>query len=316
MDAPHTDEIRKAAAIIRGGGLVAMPTETVYGLAADATNDRAVARVFAAKGRPSFNPLIVHVADLAMAQRYAEFPALATCLAAAFWPGPLTLVLPRREGSGLSLLASAGLDTVALRAPAHMLAQALIAAAERPLAAPSANPSGAISPTTAAHVREGLGDKVDFILDGGPCAIGVESTIVKIDGDRATMLRPGGLARGDIERVTGGRLDLAFTGSVEAPGQLASHYAPRARLRLNAPRPDANEAFLAFGAMCPARDNMMNLSPAGDVVEAASNFFAHLHALDRLCTEKQLTGIAAAPVPMAGLGEAINDRLARAAARR
>ncbi len=292
-----------------------MPTETVYGLAADASNDRAIAAVFEAKGRPAFNPLIVHVCDLAMARRIAVFSPLAERLAEAFWPGPLTLVLARRADAPLSLLVSAGLDTIALRAPNHAVAQARIAAADRPLAAPSANPSGTVSPTTAAHVREGLGERIDFILDGGACPVGVESTIVKVDGKRAILLRPGGLARGEIERVTGA-LSEAAPSSIEAPGMLASHYAPRARIRLNAARPDADEAFLAFGPACPARENMLNLSPGGDVVEAAANLFAHLRALDRLCTDKKLAGIAAASVPAAGLGEAINDRLRRAAAPR
>ncbi len=314
MDAPHTEELERAAALISAGRLVAMPTETVYGLAADATNDRAVARIFEAKGRPAFNPLIVHVADIAMARRLATFSSLAERLAAAFWPGPLTLVLPRRAECGLSLLVSAGLDTIALRAPGHNVAQALIAAADRPLAAPSANPSGTISPTTAAHVREGLGARVDMILDAGPCAVGVESTIVKVDGDRAIMLRPGGLAREEIEGVLGKPLEAAPS-TIEAPGMLSSHYAPRARLRLNVARPDADEAFLAFGAACPTHETMLNLSPAGDLVEAAANLFAHLRALDALCAAKKLAGIAAAPVPVSELGEAINDRLSRAAAR-
>lgn len=306
--------IDRAAEIIRSGGIVALPTETVYGLAADATSGGAVARIYEAKGRPSFNPLIAHVADVEMAKRYVTFSPLAERLAAAFWPGPLTLVLPRRPDSAVSHLVTAGLDTIALRAPAHPIAQALIAAAGRPLAAPSANLSGTVSPTRAAHVREGLGGRVDLILDGGPCAVGVESTIVKIADDKAVLLRPGGVAREDLEAVIGKPLEAPST-AIEAPGMLASHYAPRARLRLNAARPEADEAFLAFGAACPARDNMLNLSPSGDVVEAAANLFAHLRALDALCTEKNLAGIAAAPVPATGLGEAVNDRLARAAVR-
>lgn len=312
---PDPALILEAAAILRAGGLVAMPTETVYGLAADATNDRAVARLYEAKGRPAFNPLIVHIADLAMATRFAALPTLAEQLASAFWPGPLTLVVLRREGSGLSHLVTAGLDTVGLRAPAHPVAQALIAAADRPLAAPSANRSGAISPTSAAHVRESLGDKVDMILDGGTSAVGVESTIVKIEGDRAILLRPGGVAREAIERVIGRPLMGPRPGAIEAPGMLASHYAPRARLRINAREPRAGEAFLAFGPS-PAYPHTLNLSDAGDGVEAAANLFAHLRALDALCAAKGLSGIAVAPVPTSGLGEAINDRLARAAAPR
>ncbi len=312
---PDGAAIARAAEVIRAGGLVAAPTETVYGLAADALNDCAVARIYEAKGRPSFNPLIIHVADLAMAQTFGDFSPLAERLAAAFWPGPLTLVAPRRAHAPLSALATAGLDTVALRAPAHPLMLALIAEAARPLAAPSANRSGAISPTTAEHVRASLGDRVDLILDGGPCAVGLESTIVRVDGGRAILLRPGGLARAEIEASIGASLEAA-SGAIEAPGMLASHYAPRARLRLNAARPDANEAFLAFGAACPARSNMLNLSPSGDLAEAAANFFAHLHALDAACARSGLAGIACAPVPMTGLGEAINDRLTRAAAPR
>ncbi len=310
---PDPAEIDKAAEIVLAGGLVAMPTETVYGLAADAANDSAVARIYEAKGRPSFNPLIVHVADVEMAKRQGAFSPLAERLAAAFWPGPLTLVLPRQPGCGVSHLVTAGLDTIALRSPAHPIARALIAAADRALAAPSANLSGTVSPTRADHVRDSLGGRVDLILDGGACIVGIESAIVKIDGDRAFLLRPGGVSREDIERATGSLLE-APTAAIEAPGMMASHYAPRAGLRLNAARPDADEAFLAFGPSCPARDNALNLSPSGDVVEAAANFFAHLRTLDALCAEKKLAGIAAAPVPMTGLGEAINDRLRRAAA--
>ncbi len=313
MAAHEQNRVDEAAAILRDGGLVAMPTETVYGLAADAANDRAVARIYEAKGRPSFNPLIVHVTDLAMARRYARFAPLAERLAIAFWPGPLTLVLPRRSESGLSHLATAGLDTVALRAPAHPVAQALLAATGRGLAAPSANPSGSVSPTMAAHVRDGLGDKVDFILDGGACAIGVESTIVKVDGGRASVLRPGGIDRASVERVAGPLADAAAD-KVEAPGMLKSHYAPRARLRLDASAPRANEAFLAFGRTSD-HPYVLNLSAAGDIVEAAANLFAHLRALDALCAREGLDGVAVSPVPAESLGEAINDRLRRAAAR-
>ncbi len=312
--APDPAEIESAAAILRAGGLVAMPTETVYGLAADATNDRAVARIYEAKGRPSFNPLIVHVADLAMARRVAEVPPLAEKLAGLFWPGPLSLVLPRRPDSGISHLVTAGLDTVALRSPAHPTARALLVAADRPLAAPSANPSGAISPTTADHVREGLGARVDWILDGGSCDVGIESTIVKIDGDRVTLLRPGGVPREAIERVVGAPL-LSSGGGVEAPGMLQSHYAPRARLRLHATAPSKGEAFLAFGPATVDHPYSLNLSETGDVNEAAAHLFAYLRALDSLCAAKGLAGIAAAPIPDSGLGEAINDRLRRAAAR-
>lgn len=315
MTAPDYKDIEDAAAAIRAGGLVAMPTETVYGLAADATDDRAVARIFAAKGRPQFNPLIVHVASSDMARRYAEVPPLAETLMRAFWPGPLTLVLPRRKDSGLSLLVSAGLDTVGLRAPRHALAQALIAAAGRPLAAPSANRSGTISPTRAEHVREGLGGAVDAILDGGPCPVGVESAIVKIEGETATLLRPGGIARAEIEDVIGGKLEAATDG-VEAPGMMTSHYAPEAALRLHAREQKDGEAFLGFGPVAGQGPAALNLSVRGDLTEAAANLFAHLRALDRLAQAHGLKTIAAAPVPTEGLGEAINDRLARAAAPR
>ena len=304
-----------ARARILAGELVAIPTETVYGLAADATNDRAVAKIYDVKGRPSFNPLIVHVADAEMARRHVEFPPIAEALARAFWPGPLTLVLPRKSASGISLLASAGLDTLGVRVPKGAVAQALIRAVDRPLAAPSANRSGSISPTTAAHVRESLGDKAPLILDGGPCAVGVESTIVKIDGDRAVLLRPGGVARGDIERIVGRALDAPQEATIEAPGMMQSHYAPTAPVRLNAASPRQDEAFLAFGPS-PDYPHTLNLSRNGDLVEAAANLFAHLRALDAISAARGLAGIAAARIPAQGLGEAINDRLRRAAAPR
>ena len=311
-------DIERAADIIRDGGLVAFPTETVYGLGADATNDHAVARVFEAKGRPRFNPLIVHVSGRAAAARYADFPPFAERLTDRFWPGPLTLVLPRRQNCPLSLLVSAGLDTVALRAPDHNLAQALIAAADRPLAAPSANRSGAVSPTTAAHVRQSLGARVDVILDGGPCPVGIESTIVKIEDNGATLLRPGGLARDDIEAAIDAPLsDPPQTDKPEAPGMLKSHYAPTAPLRLEAPSANTNEAFLGFGAVADdGAAASRNLSATGDIREAAANLFAYLRALDEECGRLGLVAIAVAPVPNEGLGEAINDRLARAAAPR
>jgi len=315
MTAIDEQDAREAAAILAKGGLIAMPTETVYGLAADATNDKAVARIFEAKGRPQFNPLIVHVADADMAARYVEFPPVAETLAAAFWPGPLTLVLPRKTDSAISLLASAGLDTLGVRAPNHDIAQSLINAVGGPLAAPSANLSGTISPTLAKHVQEGLGDKIDMILDGGPCLVGVESTIVKIEGDAVYLLRPGGVAREAIEQVIGARLvEAPHTDNPQAPGMLASHYATRAPLRLNAATPEPDEAFLAFGKVSAEGPYMLNLSPSGDATEAAANLFAYLHALDRMTATHGLKGIAAATIPTQGLGEAINDRLARAAA--
>jgi L-threonylcarbamoyladenylate synthase len=312
------EDIERAADLIRAGGLVAMPTETVYGLAADATNNDAVARIFEAKGRPKFNPLIAHVASAEMAKRYAAFSPLADRLAAAFWPGPLTLVLPRKNKSAVSLLVSAGLDTVALRAPGHAIAQALIAAADRPVAAPSANRSGSVSPTTADHVRQSLGSRVDMILDGGPCAVGVESTIIKIDANQATLLRPGGLARREIEAVTGARL-LAppQTDKPQSPGMLQSHYAPSLGVRLNARDARKDEAFLGFGdVMDESAAASRNLSPSGALREAAANLFAFLRALDAESQKKNLSAIAVAPIPTDGLGEAINDRLKRAAAPR
>lgn len=311
------DRIDEAARLIKRTGIVAMPTETVYGLAADATNDESVARIFEAKGRPQFNPLIAHVADLAMARRYAEISSLAEKLADAFWPGPLTLVLPRRSDCKLSLLVSAGLNTVALRAPNHPAAQALIAAVGRPLAAPSANRSGSISSTTAEHVRQSLGNAVDMILDAGPCSVGVESTIVKIDGDEAVLLRPGGIARKQIEDCIGAPLKTAAqTHRPEAPGMLTSHYAPSVSVRLNASAPKEDEAFLGFGDAAADQPHSLNLSPKGDLREAAANLFAYLRKLDEICAAHSLSGIAAGAIPSEGLGEAINDRLTRAAAPR
>ncbi|MEO1242824.1 MAG: L-threonylcarbamoyladenylate synthase [Pseudomonadota bacterium] len=314
MSAP---DFAEAAETIMNGGLVAMPTETVYGLAADATNDRAVARIFEAKGRPQFNPLIIHVTGKDMAERYVKFPPLAEKLARAFWPGPLTLVLPRRDDCAVSHLVSAGLGTIAVRAPNHAFAQKLIEVVDRPLAAPSANRSGTISPTRTEHVQASLGDKVDLIIDGGPCSVGVESTIIKVDGDKAILLRPGGIAREDIEDCVGRSIaNGGDTKLPEAPGMLASHYAPRTQLRLNVTMPKSNEAFLAFGASASSHPYTLNLSENGDLLEAAANLFAHLHALDDLCAAHGLPGIAAAPVPAEGLGAAINDRLKRAAAPR
>lgn len=310
----HKD-INDAARIIREGGLVAMPTETVYGLAADATNDKAVARIFEAKGRPQFNPLIIHVASPDMAKRYVEVSPLAERLIKEFWPGPLTLVLPRKEGSDVSLLVSAGLDTIAVRMPGHDLAQALIQTVDCPLAAPSANRSGTISPTRPDHVSESLGERVDMILDGGPCPVGVESTIVKVAGDTLTLLRPGGIPRDAIKRATGKPVS-SIHGKIEAPGMMTSHYAPDARIRLNAHEQREGEAFLGFGEVEGAGPAALNLSKSGDIAEAAANLFAHLRAADRMAATHGLTTIAVAPIPKEGLGEAINDRLARAAAPR
>jgi L-threonylcarbamoyladenylate synthase len=298
--------ISQGASLIREGRLVAFPTETVYGLGADATNGRAVASIFAVKERPRINPLIVHVKDIAQATEHVQFSALANELVEAFWPGPLTLVLPRRRESALTLLVSAGLDTVAVRAPSHPVARKLIAQAGVPLAAPSANPSGTVSSTRAKHVEDGFGGKIDMILDGGSTPLGIESTVIGF-ADGPTMLRPGAVPREAIERITG-PLKAAGQGAVTSPGQLASHYAPRARLRLDAPNAEPEEALLAFG---PAPAGHLNLSPSGDLAEAAANLFAMLRALDA-----EAVAIAVMPIPTNGLGEAINDRLQRAAAPR
>jgi L-threonylcarbamoyladenylate synthase len=295
--------VANAASILASGGLVAFPTETVFGLGADARNDMAVARVFEAKERPDFNPLIVHLADIDAVHSIATLSGPAEALAAAFWPGPLTLVLPVAPDSGLSPLVTAGLDTVAVRIPAHPLAQQLLRAFGGPVAAPSANPSGRISPTTAAHVMAGLTGRIDAVLDGGPCTVGLESTIV--GDDPLALLRPGGLAVEDIEAVVGPL--AAAQGGITAPGQLASHYAPDATVRLDANRAHPGEVMLGFGPM----QSDLNLSPGGDLVEAAANLFGHLHRLN--ATGKP---IAVAPIPDVGLGRAINDRLRRAAAPR
>ncbi len=307
------DAIRAAAALVRAGKLVAFPTETVYGLGADARNEHAVAAIFAAKGRPQFNPLIVHMRDLAAARRLAEFDALSLRLAEHFWPGPFTLVLPRRKDCGLSLLVSAGLDTVALRVPVHPVAQALLLEADCPIAAPSANISGKISPTSAAHVAAELGDKVAMILDGGACAVGLESTVVQVRGGKAFLLRPGSVTRDQIAAIAGPvETGVDATDAPLSPGQLASHYAPNLPLRLNAMTAEPGEAALAFAGNIPAgAAKICNLSISGDLTEAAANLFAMLRELD--CDS--FTGIAVASIPLHGLGEAINDRLVRAATR-
>jgi L-threonylcarbamoyladenylate synthase len=309
------DAIRLAARLLREGRLVAFPTETVYGLGADATNGRAVAAIFAAKGRPRFNPLIVHLAGIAEAQRHAEFTPLAHRLAAAFWPGPLTLVLERSAQSDLSDLVSAGLATVALRVPDHPIAQALLAAVERPLAAPSANRSGRLSPTRAEHVEADLGDAAALILDGGPTAHGLESTVIDARGESPVLLRSGAVTAETIEDVLGASLLRRMPAGAQpvAPGQLASHYAPRAMLRLGATDVKEGEALLAFGPDAPPTSGpTINLSATGDLIEAAANLFAALRALD----ETGAKTIAVMPIPQRGLGEAINDRLRRAAAPR
>jgi L-threonylcarbamoyladenylate synthase len=306
--------IDAAARILRAGGLVAFPTETVYGLGADATQGEAVARIYAAKGRPAFNPLIAHVATLEQARQIGVFSNLAGRLAEAFWPGPLTLVVPAVVACPVSDLARAGLDSLAIRIPAHSVARALIAAFGRPVVAPSANKSGRVSPTTAAHVREDFDAEIDLVLDGGRTHVGVESTIVSCLDETPRLLRPGGLARDRIEAFLQGSLAASDDDAIVAPGMLTSHYAPHATVRLNAIEAREGEAILDFGEPMPVASDAIrrNLSVRGDLVEAAANLFAHLRALDASGAKT----IAVAPIPDEGLGEAINDRLARAAAER
>jgi len=309
---PATPEgLTDAATLLAAGELVAFPTETVYGLGGDARSDIACARIFAAKGRPQFNPLIVHVPDLAAARVFAEVGEAAERLSAAFWPGPLTLVLPLREGSGLSPLVTAGLGTVAVRVPAHPLAQALLRAFGGPLAAPSANPSGKVSPTRAAHVMAGLAGRIAALVDGGDCAVGVESTIVGLEG-APVLLRPGGLPVEALEACLGAPLATGGDAAKpSAPGQLASHYAPGAALRLGVTAPEPSEVWIGFG---PCEGAALTLSETGDLVEAAANLFHLLREADALAGPDGR--IAVAPVPERGLGRAINDRLRRAAAPR
>jgi len=305
------DALDRAAAILAAGGLVAVPTETVYGLAADAANAAAVARIFTAKGRPAHNPLIAHVDGLVRASTLVELGPVGRALADAFWPGPLTLVARRRPGSLIAPGVAAGLSTLAVRCPDAPLMRQLIERLDRPLAAPSANRSGAVSPTTAAHVADSLGGAVDLILDDGPCSVGVESTILDISEAPVRLLRPGGVSRARIKDVVGPLAAAESGAPVNAPGQMESHYAPKAKLRLNADAPEPGEAWLGFGpdpetlAGWPAA---ANLSPTADLGEAAANLYAHLIALDRKAGR-----IAVASVPREGLGEAINDRLRRAA---
>lgn len=306
--------IARAAAVLRAGGLVAFPTETVYGLGADATNDRAVARIFEAKGRPRFNPLICHFPETAAAAEAVRFDARARALAEAFWPGPLTLVLPRAEACPASLLCSAGLDSLAVRVPDQPLARDLLRAVGRPLAAPSANRSGRVSPTIAAHVAAELDGRIELILDGGPCRVGLESTVVSLLGERPLLLRPGGLPAEALAEVLGEMPAApAEDAPLASPGMLASHYAPERPLRLDALSVRSEEALLAFGPQVPAgAAATVNLSPAGDLGEAAARLFAALRDLDR----PGISAIAVMPLPERGLGRAINDRLRRAAAPR
>ena len=300
--------LKQASSILQDGGLVAFPTETVYGLGADASNDHAVAKIYHAKGRPQFNPLIVHVADVQTARRFVQWSDLADQLAKAFWPGPLTLVLPRKKEARLSDLLSAGLPTIAIRVPNHPVAKALLEKFGGAVAAPSANPSGLISPTSAVHVQSGLEGRIDAIVDGGLCTVGLESTIIRLD-DTAVLLRPGGVAAEDIENEIGKPVHIQTTvDKITTPGQMDSHYAPRAQVRLDAKSWRPDEARLGFGAV----DCDLNLSLSADLIEAAANLFSHLHHLDA----EGKAMIAVSPIPQTGLGLAINDRLQRAAAPR
>lgn len=304
-------ELKKAVEILKSGGLVAVPTETVYGLAADATNGEAVARIFQAKKRPEFNPLICHVCDKAMAETLVEVSPLAATLMEAFWPGPITFVLPKSGKCPVSDLVSAGLDTLAVRMPDHSLTHDLIKRLGRPIAAPSANPSGKISPTSASHVREGLADRVDMILDGGDCARGIESTIVTFGDDDVIILRPGSVTKDMLEEACGAKV-RNYTASpdsvITAPGQLSSHYAPNAKVRLNATTKNAGDYLIGFGDI----DGDYSLSESGDLTQAASNLFKALRDADKTGAET----ISVAPIPNHGIGIAINDRLDRAAAPR
>jgi len=310
------ESLNEAAAILQAGGLVAFPTETVYGLGANATDGIAVARIFAAKGRPAFNPLIVHVATMEEAEKLAVFSDLARDIAAHFWPGPLTMILPRQKDCPVSDLATAGLPSIAIRMPGLQAARDLIEWTGLPLAAPSANASGTLSPTAATHVAESLGDKVDFILAGGACAVGLESTVLDLTGNAPVILRPGAILAEDVARVTGGEVgyDLGGHEAPKSPGQLLRHYAPATPIRLNAQDVEEGEALLAFGPAPFLRKKLAdnayrNLSEAGDMHEAAANLFSALHALDT----GQYKAIAVMNIPDTGLGVAINDRLRRAA---
>lgn len=308
---PDSQGITEAAKTLKEGGLVAFPTETVYGLGADARNGRAVAGIFSAKGRPRFNPLIVHLESAGKAREIAELDPVAEKLAEAFWPGPLTLVLPKARGSGISELVTAGGDMVAVRVPSHSVARSLIETARTPVAAPSANSSGMLSPTRAEHVMKDLDGRVDALLKGEIPSVGLESTIVKVAKGKAEILRPGGISQ---ERIAESGVEAA-PGKANplkpsSPGQLDSHYAPRCRLRLNAEGREANELLLGFG---PVANADMSLSKSGDLVEAAANLFACMHALETRAASSGAKGIAVSPVPNAGLGRAINDRLSRAA---
>jgi len=306
---PNANGFFQAAKLLQAGSLVAFPTETVYGLGADAYNSIAVAKVYAAKGRPNFNPLIVHVIDLETAQKFAEFNAQALYLAKEFWPGPLTIIVPLKPKSGLSKLVTAGLNTVAIRIPSHPVARELLTAFGGPVAAPSANPSGYISATTASHVRNGLNGRINAVLNGGKCNIGLESTIIMPKDGKCYILRSGGIPVNDIEVLIGSKaLSQQDPLSPKSPGQLTSHYAPKAQLRINVNTALEDEYMIGFGDIT----GQINLSSCADLVEAASNLFAYLHMADEDAATLRKTKIAVAPIPMNGLGAAINDRLQRA----
>ncbi|MDB5406582.1 MAG: tsaC [Rhodospirillales bacterium] len=309
-----SDDIATAARLLRDGALVAFPTETVYGLGGDATSERSVAAIFAAKGRPRFNPLISHLSAAGTVGDFAELDGRARRLAEAFWPGPLTLVLRRRRDCAIALLASAGLDTVALRVPAHPAAQALLAAAGRPIAAPSANRSGRVSPTSASHVRNELGDRIAAIVDGGACRVGIESTVLDLSGERAVLLRPGAVTLATLMETIGPitLADATDAATPHGPGMMTSHYAPSLPLRLDVANARPDEVLLAFGDTASAGGTTIWLSRSGDLEEAAAKLFAALREADR----PGFAGIAVMPIPDLGLGAAINDRLRRAAAPR
>ncbi|MEE2761539.1 MAG: L-threonylcarbamoyladenylate synthase [Pseudomonadota bacterium] len=306
---PNDAGLNQAANYLRAGKLTAFPTETVYGLGADAANEEAVARIFQVKGRPSFNPLIVHVRDTVQARALCDWNETAEAMARTFWPGALTLVLPRNPDAKLSTLVTAGLDTIALRVPDQSIAQALLARSDLAIAAPSANPSGSVSPTTAAHVAATFDSGIAGIVDGGACRIGLESTVLDLSGPTPMLLRPGGISTELISEALGKPPETREAGTVKSPGMLERHYAPRARLRLKAQTAEAGEVLLGFGPAAPA--DALNLSATGDLVEAAANLFALLHRLD----DEDAATIAVMPIPETGLGRAINDRLRRAANR-
>ncbi len=312
---PTQDAINQVVSVIKNGGIIGLPTETVYGLAADATNSRAVAKIFMAKGRPSINPLIVHVASLAEAEKLAEFSDQAKAIATALWPGPLSIILKQREGNGISDLATAGLPTIAIRCPAHEVARNVIIACGRPLAAPSANVSGTLSPTSAHHVVDSLQGKVDLILAAGTSRFGLESTVLDMTGDTPVILRPGAITPEDVERVlkVKPQIDTGSHDAPKSPGQLLRHYAPKTKLRLNVTTPESTEAYLAFGPCMIQRNKVeppvKNLSEKSDLNEAAAHLFGYLRDIDK----GGFKAIAVAPIPDEGIGIAINDRLRRAA---